>query len=156
MTRQGPLNAPAKTSDWITPPRILLPLGEFDLDPACPDVMPWETAKVHYSHNGLEQAWVGRVWLNPPFHNAGVWLEKLAEHGNGIALVPGRTESRTFFAHIWYAASSILFLRGRPHFYRPDGTRAPFNSGGPICLVAYGKENDYPLANSKLGRWVKL
>lgn len=29
-------------------------------------------------------------------------------------------------------------LRKRPHFHYPDGVRAPFNSGAPICLVAYG------------------
>jgi len=37
-----------------------------------------------------------------------------------------------------------------------DGTRAPFNSGAPICLVAYGLDNVEALERSALGvvvRW---
>lgn len=155
----GHQSAAAKTTDWLTPPEILQPLGVFDLDPCCPSQMPWDTARKHLTKTecGLSTPWSGRVWMNPPFGSvAAVWLEKLSTYGNGIALIPARTETEMFFASVWGKATSILFLRKRPHFYRVDGTRAPFNSGAPICLVAYGEENDKYLAFSGLGKWVNL
>jgi hypothetical protein len=94
----------------------------------------------------------GRVWCNPPFGREAVkWMRRMAEHGNGIALLPARTETAMFYETVWPVADAVLFLKGRPHFYRPDGTRAPFNSGAPICLVAYGLHNAAALANSGLG-----
>lgn len=65
----------------------------------------------------------------------------MALHGNGIALAFARTDTSMFHCWVWPHASAVLFLRKRPHFYRPDGTRAAGNSGGPICLIAYGQEN---------------
>jgi hypothetical protein len=56
-------------------------------------------------------------------------------------LVPARTETAMFWAHVWEAATAILFLKGRPHFHYVTGERAPANSGAPICLIAYGAEN---------------
>lgn len=44
-----------------------------------------------------------------------------------------------------------MFLRGRPHFHYVDGTRAPFNSGAPICLASYGWSNTEALRRSRLG-----
>jgi hypothetical protein len=88
------------------------------------------------------------VWCNPPFGpEAGRWLARLADHGHGIALVPARTETRWFVAYVWGRADAVVFLHGRPHFHRPEGTRAAANSGAPICLVAYGTE-----AAGRLGR----
>ena len=141
---------------WLTPPEILKPLGPFDLDPcAAPQPRPWPTAKDHISlpANGLVAEWRGRVWLNPPFgREAEKWLAKLAAHpGGGIALIPARTETVMFYRHVWNAADAVLFLRGRPHFHRADGTRAPFNSGAPICLVASGVANVVALDRSGLG-----
>ena len=76
--------------------------------------------------------------------------------GNGVALIPARTETRMFYESVWPAATAVCFLRGRPHFHLPDGTRAPFNSGAPICLVAYGVANALSLQRSRLGVTVRL
>lgn len=93
-----------------------------------------------------------RVWLNPPFGREAVkWLRKMRDHGNGIALVPARTETAMFYETVWGCADSVLFIKGRPHFYTVEGTRAPFNSGAPIVLIAYGKHNTETLLDSKLG-----
>jgi len=75
----------------------------------------------------------------------------MVQHGNGIALIPARTETRMFYETIWGVADAVLFLRGRPHFHYVGGERAPFNSGAPICLVAYGEENAKALSSSGLG-----
>ncbi len=83
-------------------------------------------------------------------------MRKLAWHGNGIALIPARTETRMFFESVWGVASAILFLRGRPHFHYVTGMRAPFNSGAPICLVAYGERNASFLLACNLGETLRI
>lgn len=147
-------SARMKNDEWLTPPEILAKLGAFDLDPCSPIVRPWDTAKRHFTINddGLSQKWYGRVWLNPPFGNQAIhWLRKMAEHGNGIALIPARTETKMWRECIWGAAEAILFMDHRPHFHYVDGTRAKANSGAPIALVAYSHMDAHILAQSKLG-----
>lgn len=142
------------TDEWLTPPHILAALGPFDLDPCAPVNRPWPTAATHYTvlDDGLSKPWVGRVWCNPPFGREAVrWLRRLRDHGDGIALIPARTETAMFYEAVWGAADAVLFLKGRPHFHRVDGSRAPFNSGAPICLVAYGPTNREALMRSGLG-----
>jgi hypothetical protein len=127
------------TQTWITPRWILDALGAFDLDPCAADPRPWDCAIENYTHDGLTRPWFGRVWLNPPFHRYEVarWVEKLADHGRGTALLHARIEAQ-WFVPAWRAASAILFLADRIHFHYPDGCRAKANSGAPACLVAFG------------------
>lgn len=131
--------------EWLTPPDLVKSLGDFDLDPCSPekDVRPWSTAKTHYSKSddGLSQPWFGRVWCNPPYgRETFVWLEKLADHGNGIGLVFARTETQGFHSQVWGKADAVFFFKGRLKFYRVTGEKGgPANA--PSCLVAYGKEN---------------
>lgn len=130
-----------ETNDWLTPPEIISELGPFDLDPCAAPDQPWRTAAKQYTVDGLAQPWEGMVWVNPPYGpETWTWLRRLAEHGNGIALIFARTETAGFFDTVWGAADAVLFLRGRLHFHYPDGTRAPNNSGAPSVLAAYGPE----------------
>ena len=149
-----------KTNEWLTPPNIITALGEFDLDPCSPVVRPWDTAKKHYhiEDDGLAQKWEGRVWLNPPYGNeAEDWLKRLAEHGNGIALIFARTETAMFFDWCWNKANSMLFLKGRLFFHTVDGARAKHNGGAPSVLIAYGASNTAALEASKIeGQMVYL
>lgn len=141
------------TDEWLTPPEIIAALGPFDLDPCASIDRPWPTATTHYTilDNGLMLDWHGFVWCNPPFGpHADAFLHRSANHGNGIALVPARTETRWFIREIWRRADAILFLHHRPYFHRPDGTRGESNSGAPICLVGYGAEAVARLAASEL------
>lgn len=147
-------SARMKNDEWLTPPAILRALGEFDLDPCSPVARPWPTAAKHLTvaDDGLSVPWVGRVWLNPPFGREAVkWLARLRDHGNGIALVPARTETAMFYSTVWGHADGVLFMRGRPHFHYVDGRRAKANSGAPIALVAYGTHNLRALLDSGLG-----
>lgn len=150
-----------KNDEWLTPIHIVASCGVFDLDPCAPEVRPWPTAKHHFTKkdDGLAQPWFGRVWMNPPFGaQVGIWLAKLKAHGNGIALVAARTETRRWFDHIWNDATAILFLKTpRPHFHYVDGSRAKDNSGAPIALIAYGLPNAEALRQSRLpGAFVPL
>lgn len=145
--------------EWLTPPWILEPLGEFDLDPCAPINRPWDTARHHYTieDDGLAGCWFGRVWCNPPFnrYERPKWMRRMAGHGNGILLVPAAMETKSFAESVWGRAHGVLVLDCRPYFHRIDGVRASSNSGCTICLVAYGAENDEILRTSGLGRYLR-
>jgi hypothetical protein len=143
-----------KSQSWITPKYIIDELGPFDLDPCACTPQPWPCAKEQYTTNGLERPWHGMVWLNPPFdrYKVGKWMQKLADHGNGIALIHARTETG-WFEPAWRKADTIGFISGRIHFHKPDGTRAKANSGAPAVLVAFGKEASNRLFFSKIPMW---
>lgn len=137
-------NSPRTNVEWLTPPEMIAALGEFDLDPCTPEVMPWSTAKQRYTRrdDGLARPWFGRIWLNPPFGpHAPAWLARMRDHGNGVALVPARTETRMFFDSVWGHAAGVCFVKGRPRFHHPDGGRATTSINSPICLIAYGEHN---------------
>lgn len=132
------------TDSWITPKWLIDRLGPFDLDPCACNPQPWPTAEkmIADPDDGLLHQWAGHVWLNPPYGRAlGVWLNRLALHGDGIALVFARTETRAFHGHVWPFASVLCFLEGRLTFHYPDGSPAKngHNSGGPSVLIAYGE-----------------
>jgi hypothetical protein len=137
-------NHKGNTNTWFTPRTIIEPLGKFDLDPCSQSYRPFDTAWRIFCEDkdddGLQLPWFGRVWLNPPYgRDIGKWLEKLAAHGNGIALVFARTET------IWAqkamaAATAINFLSGRISFIRADG-RADTNAATGSMLLAYGGDN---------------
>ena len=142
----------SQTQEWLTPPWILERLGRFDLDPCAPIKRPWDTADRHYTteDDGLALPWSGRVWLNPPYNNVDLWLKKLANHGDGIALIYARTETTHFFRCVWGVADGILFLKKRIKFYHLDGTMSDINGGAPSVLIAYGKKNAECLRKSNI------
>lgn len=143
------------TDDWYTPPYIIDALGlTYDLDPCSPPGgLPWIPAAQHYTEadDGLIQPWHGRVWLNPPYSAPWPWIEKLAHHGNGIALIPADTSTRGW--HRWaITAHSACFLRDRVQFVRLNNdnvTSARF----PSVLLAWGEACAAAVRNCQLG-WV--
>lgn len=153
-------SAKMQKDEWLTPPDIISTLGPFDLDPCSPIDRPWNTANKHYIivDDGLSMPWTGRIWCNPPYGLvAANWLNRLAEHGDGVALIFARTETKMFFDHVWAKADALLFLKGRLYFHHVDGTRAKANAGAPSVLVAYGKGNADLLDDSKIaGHFVRL
>lgn len=85
-----------------------------------------------------------------------LWLEKLKTHGNGIALIFARTETRLFFQHIWNDADAVLFVKGRIKFYHVTGIQGG-TPGAPSVFIAYGEENARALKNSGIeGRFIYL
>lgn len=153
------------TDSWITPHHIIDALAPFDLDPCACDPQPWPTATTMLTErdDGLSRPWSkwgGCVWLNPPYGRAlATWLERLARHGDGIALTFARTETKAFFDWVWPYARSMLFIRGRLTFFTPKGVPAPtgHNSGGPSVLIAYGTRAHLKLVRAEsLGRLVHV
>lgn len=149
-----------KNDEWITPPQIVRSLGEFDLDPCSPIETPIRFSEKWFTieDDGIKSPWDGRVWLNPPFnrYERPRWMRKMAEHGNGIMLIPAATETDAFDRWVWKRADAVCFVKGRPHFYYVDGVRAKANCGTAIALVAYGEDNVRSLELSGLGRVVRL
>lgn len=149
---------------WLTPPHIFTALGAFDLDPCAAVGQPWKTAgkMLTVKDDGLAHEWEGRVWLNPPYgRSTAVWLERLAQHGTGTALIFARTETRMFFDHVWPHASALCFLRGRIQFHRLDLSTSRVGggagSGAPSVLIAYGSQDAAALLHSGLpGAYVNL
>jgi len=143
----------------LPPPQLIKALGEFDLDPSSPIGRPWDTAKQHYTlmDNGLAKPWAGRVWLNPPYGSqTPKWMQMLAQHGNGIALIFARTETATFFPWVWEHAHALLFIKGRLNFYTKEGKRGG-TAGAPSVLIAYGRDNADVLRHSGIeGAFVGL
>jgi hypothetical protein len=132
----------ARRAEWYTPPAIFAALGlRFDLDPCCPPGgLPWIPTDHFYAPpvDGLTQSWFGRVWLNPPYGIPNhAWVDRLAEHGNGIALVFARTDSGW-----WHRAArssqAICFLSRRLVFVDRSGRPASNNGGAPSTLIAWG------------------
>jgi hypothetical protein len=153
MSHESPVGA---TVEWFTPPTLFDRLGiRFDLDPASPlsGPVPWVPADRFYSpsDNGLMQPWEGRVWLNPPYGPPGVaFIQKMVAHGDGLLLIPSRTETRAF----QYAASNataVCFLRDRLHYVREDGFQS--RSGFASVLMAFGLESCDALGAADLG-WI--
>lgn len=144
----------SQNKEWYTPPEVfeLLRFPEFDLDPASPGpdkcCVP---AKQHYTESGLLRPWHGRVWLNPPYGDeTEAWLQKLAQHGNGIALVFARTDT-LWFHTIAVHADAVCFLVGRIAFIDGKTGRKAGNSGCGSMLLAWGDWSAEVLLNSGAG-----
>jgi len=149
-----------KSDEWYTPRYVFDALGcRFDLDVAAPFEGPPHVPCDGWLYDrGIERAWNGFVWCNPPFggrNGLTPWLDKFFAHGNGIALTPDRTS-----APWWQAAAAranaILFVNGKVKFERPDGSIGK-QPGNGTTLFAVGHRGVQALnrAAPKLGLLVQ-
>jgi hypothetical protein len=144
-------SANADSTTWLTPLDFINQLGEFDLDPcAYPNHF---TAKnlISLPQCGLKSDWFGRVWLNPPYGSeAKVWLEKLQNHGNGIALVFARLETKWIQKYI---ERGFFQIEGRISFISPRGQPSQ-NAGTGSILIPFGRKNIGSILSSDIkGKW---
>lgn len=148
------------STEWYTPLPIWQSLGIFDLDPCsnkktlCHAALNWYTKE----DDGLKQEWFGRVWLNPPYGRDmfKTWLKKMAEHGNGIALIPSRTGTAGFHNQVFNRGHSVFFFEGRISFILPNGKPMRGNDHDSV-LVAYSEFDTQAILNSGLkGKVLKI
>lgn len=140
---------------WLTPPALIKALGKFDLDPACPDVMPWRTARkmLTKADDGLATPWKkgARVWMNPPYKNPRPWCKKFADHGNGICPLNGRSIETAATRYVLDRAKVMLIPAIRLKFCNeagvPQGSWFPnlLIGLGPFDLIALEELSTHPL-----------
>jgi hypothetical protein len=140
----------SKNTSWVTPKWVFDWLGRFDLDPATFDGHPWPCATENWSTGGLDRAWNGRVFLNPPFCSGQIepFVKKMAEHRNGVLVCAARVETNWFQDYVFGSANAIWFPRGRIKYSLPDG-RTPKAVAFPSCVVFY----EQPRPEPNCGTW---
>lgn len=154
-------NNVVSSDEWYTPKWVVDELGPFDLDPCAPMSPPYTIAPLSYNkqQDGLSSIWPDGafVFMNPPYSRTLLrpFVEKLAEHDNGIALLKNQVDNTLFQEVIFPKAKSLLFMRHRIKFLQPDGT-----TGSPFfgsVLVAFGHEADTRLRQSSIqGKYIIL
>lgn len=138
--------------DWQTPPELFAPLRrEFDL---CVDVAASVENRLLpdffgvgsvLGEDALVASWsrfgtLSRCWCNPPYSRGlqhKFIAKAAAERRDGVTtvmLLPARTDTKAFHAHIWDAAKhqpragvEVRFLKGRLRFVGAKDA-APFPS----------------------------
>ena len=145
--------------EWFTPPSLFDALfgpvedcTPFWLDPASAESpYNWVPAvrKFTKAEDGLTQPWHGHVWLNPPYGPAGVaFIDRMIEHGDGLLLLPSRTETKVY-QRAWLAADAVCLLRDRLWFIRNDGHTGRSSFGS--TLFAFGEWAGAVLRAANLG-----
>ena len=141
------------SDEWYTPKYIFDALEcRFDMDVAAPlDRAHCHVPADHFiTENSLNAEWNGFVWMNPPFggrNGIAPWLDKMAAHGNGIALTPDRT-SAPWWQKAAKQADAVLFIAGKVKFIKPDGSTGDMPSTG-TTLFGYGMRGRILLRLSK-------
>lgn len=141
----------AKTDSWLTPIPLVRKLGHFDLDPCGYPGHPTAERLITLPNDGLVQPWSGRVWLNPPYgREAGKWLDKLMKHGDGIALVFNRLDTKWLAP---YLRDGFFAINGRIQFIPTQGQDASQPGTGSI-LIPFGYRNRAAIIKSEIkGIW---
>ena len=155
--------------EWYTPKYIFDALGvEFDLDPCSPgkEIVPWIPAKKHltFEDNGLMAKWEGTVWMNPPYgKETADWFGRLSMHGNGIALLFCRPDTKWFHRYV-KQADAICLIKGRIPFvhkknakeYAAGTYKSNGRCGAASMLIAYGEDMARALFDSDLGMTLQI
>lgn len=144
-------------NQWFTPKYIFDALNlEFDMDPCSPgEGLTHVPAKEHLTivENGLITPWKGTVFVNPPYGNHTIlWIDKLAKHGDGIALTFSRTDVKWFQQNIEFM-SAICFISSRVKFHKGhigEGSQVGTPGAGSM-LLAFGEKAANALKQSGLG-----
>jgi hypothetical protein len=125
-------------------------MGIIDLDPAsCSIANATVKATKYYSmeDNGLNKAWSGHVWMNPPYCSAliGLFADKLIKHyaegdiEEAIVLVNNATET-AWFNRFVSSSSAIVFPRKRIRYETAHG-----KAGVPLqgqAILYFGTQSD--------------
>lgn len=95
------------------------------------------------SQNGLNEDWNIDFWMNPPYSEAGKWIQKAFEEHrkfnvNGIALLFAKTDTKAWHEYILGQENcEVIFIQGRVHFLLPDNTMSKNPATAPSALVVW-------------------
>ena len=139
---------------WFTPPEIVKPLEDFDLDVCSVSYRPFDIARKHIEHDrgecAFDVSWDNkRVWMNPPYgKQIKPFIERFSTIENGIALVFARMG--TPWMQDWIrSGGGVFFLRKRVRFIDKKGVRGT-NAGTDSCFLYSGKGNEKIILESGL------
>jgi hypothetical protein len=117
-------------------------------------------AKTFYTvtDDGLQQPWLGNVWLNPPYSSdlVGRFIDKLlAEHSAGrvrqaCVLVNNATETQ-WAQRLLERAAAVCFLRGRVRYLDADGNPANTPLQGQMVGYLGGQPRQFTESFHHLG-----
>lgn len=150
----GSFHVSTGENDWYTPEDYIQAarsvLGEIDLDPATSEIAQKIVgAKQYYTKetDGLDKAWAGRVWMNPPYSMPEIkgFAEKLVSEfetgGVTEAIVLTNNSSDTQWFHTLLNASGIACLpTSRVKFYNPDSEVMATRQGQTLFYFGNNKE----------------
>jgi phage N-6-adenine-methyltransferase len=129
------------TDEWATP-QAFYDVIEAEFHPTLDVCCLESSAKCERyftpEDNGLEQEWIGVVWMNPPYGDEiERWVKKAHESAlegaTVVCLLPARTD--TAWWHDYCSHAEVRFIRGRLRFGEATAS-APF----PSALVIFGRE----------------
>lgn len=145
--------------EWYTPPHIFKALNiVFDLDPCGAPHHDHVPARTKYvlPVDGLEQEWNGTVWLNPPYgKQTTIWIDKLIQHNDGIALVFARTDTK-WFQEAMLTASVVCFISQRVKFINGSTGESDGTPGAGSALIGWGQKAYEAITQSNLGVFMVL
>ncbi len=142
-----------KSDEWYTPKYIFDALGcEFDTDVASPvdRALCHVPAKHFVTENSLDIRWNGFVWCNPPFggrNGISPWLDKMADHENGIVLTPDRS-SASWWQKAAGECDSMLMVHHKIKFISNNGYIGTKPANG-TTLFAYGTKALFALRRAE-------
>lgn len=168
LTIQAVLDKRAARDEWYTPLDIIAMartvMGTIDCDPAtCALAQKTVDAKKYYTKedNGLEHAWRGNIWLNPPFSHPAPWIDTLLleleeKRAKQAILLTLDCSDTSWFHKAKAKSNAICFIKGRIAFEKPDGKGGVKSVGGNErgnFIFYFGPEAEaFKTEFSKLGR----
>lgn len=171
--RQSSLGAPpalqmSESNEWYTPSTYVEAaralMGGIDLDPASNEFANQVIkAEKYYTieNNGFDKAWIGRVWLNPPYGRDGgdsnqeLWSARLIEqYRAGITteavLLVNAVTDRKWFQPLW--EYPICFTNHRIKFYNAETEAGqPTHGNALVYLGPSEKTNEFFRLFSQFG-----
>lgn len=132
------------TDTWITPQWIIDLIGVSTLDPCAWLVDGKPIVKTAHNtftetEDGLSKAWAGDVFVNFPYSQAREWMQRAAQHANGIVLCFARTETKAWQENV-KSATGMCFINKRVQFLTGEGI-VRSNGNAPSVLIAWGEVN---------------
>lgn len=94
-----------------------------------------------YSEDSLDMPWVGTCWMNPPYSEIDLWVQKAYESAQAgatvVCLVPSRTD--VGWTWNWARNGEVRFIRGRLHFTDDEGNTGP--APFPSAVLVFPRES---------------